>query len=319
MPFLYFFLIAVMSKPAFADILHLKNGDRLTGEVLQKTGETLTFKTAYSDKVSISWEHVASIQSEKELTLLMEDGRREQTQRISADQLVRIQSVNPPAWQLGEAWHFTGNIKIALELERGNNDTNEFDIDSEMTLRKAKNRFRLTGHYENDYANDAKTSDQGLGRLKYDYLVSKRTYVGGLLGAERDIFAELRTRVILGPFLGYKIIDTERTTLEAEAGLHWVEERYTSQGDDDYLAVGWDVGYDHTIITDRLSIYARSKGLLSLETLSRLVSRSRVGAKMPVGWGFATGSEVFLDYDSNPAAQAEELDTTYNVNLGYDW
>ena len=40
---------------------------------------------------------------------------------------------------------------------------------------------------------------------------------------------------------------------------------------------------------------------------------------MPIGWGINTAGEVVVEYDSDPAEDADKTDTTYKMKLGYEW
>src|SRR5262245_48847762 len=62
----FIFLVATLTEQAFAartDVVTLKNGDRLTGEIRQLERGKLTYKTDDLGTVSIEWDKVTSLQS----------------------------------------------------------------------------------------------------------------------------------------------------------------------------------------------------------------------------------------------------------------
>lgn len=59
-------LALVEARPAVADEVRIKNGDRLTGEIVRMEKDLLIFKTTYTEeKLSISWKEVDCIVSDR--------------------------------------------------------------------------------------------------------------------------------------------------------------------------------------------------------------------------------------------------------------
>lgn len=54
---------------AKADEILLKNGDRITGTIINKTGSTLEIKTDYSDKISVKWSAIESFSTNQPVLL----------------------------------------------------------------------------------------------------------------------------------------------------------------------------------------------------------------------------------------------------------
>jgi hypothetical protein len=46
---------------------------------------------------------------------------------------------------------------------------------------------------------------------------------------------------------------------------------------------------------------------------------SYTGFRLPLMLGFVASTEVELEYDGDPATEAEKLDTTLRFKLGYQW
>jgi hypothetical protein len=53
----------------------MKNGDRVTGEIVKQDGKTITIKTANFGAITAAWEQVESVRSEKPLTVVLKDGK----------------------------------------------------------------------------------------------------------------------------------------------------------------------------------------------------------------------------------------------------
>src|SRR5689334_23722122 len=77
--FLVIITIMITAGPAWAaktDIIVLKNGDRLTGEVVQMRQGKLQVKTDDAGTLSIEWDKVASITTAAAYDVTMRDRRR---------------------------------------------------------------------------------------------------------------------------------------------------------------------------------------------------------------------------------------------------
>lgn len=58
---------------AHADEVILKNGDKISGTVLSKSGSVLEIKTPYADKVVIKWDAIETLNSDKPMTVILKD------------------------------------------------------------------------------------------------------------------------------------------------------------------------------------------------------------------------------------------------------
>jgi len=64
------FLIAGNS---LADEIRLKNGDRLTGQVIRMEAGKLILKTIYAGEISIVWQEVASLKTDGSVKVVLKD------------------------------------------------------------------------------------------------------------------------------------------------------------------------------------------------------------------------------------------------------
>ena len=61
---------------ATADELVMSNGDRLTGTILVKQGNTLRFKVSYAGELQIAWNQIASLKASQPLHLDLNEGQQ---------------------------------------------------------------------------------------------------------------------------------------------------------------------------------------------------------------------------------------------------
>ena len=68
-------LILVLGPVASADVLVLKNGDRITGEIKAIWDNEITIEPSYSDEFDVDAEVVAHIESKRAFDIELSDGR----------------------------------------------------------------------------------------------------------------------------------------------------------------------------------------------------------------------------------------------------
>ena len=169
---------------AGAGELIMKNGSRLIGEVMSAADGKIKFKTPFAGTLEIHVENVDTMYTDKEVTVMMKDGRVIENQKIvargnamimmnesmeavlfEADDMKRL---NPDPWELGHGYKWFGDINTTMLIERGNTDTNELDVNGASTWRSLRDRYTITAYYELDEANNERNKNKWRWRNKYD-------------------------------------------------------------------------------------------------------------------------------------------------------
>jgi hypothetical protein len=71
--FVFLFLLPLLSGITAADEVHLKNGDRLTGEVKSLEENKLVLTTSYAGEIAITWSEVAALRKDKPIKVILTD------------------------------------------------------------------------------------------------------------------------------------------------------------------------------------------------------------------------------------------------------
>ena len=64
---------AAKKEPEIKEELTLKNGDRLTGELLDSTGTEIKFKTELAGEVTVKWENIKELKSKRDFAVVPKD------------------------------------------------------------------------------------------------------------------------------------------------------------------------------------------------------------------------------------------------------
>jgi hypothetical protein len=67
--------IVLAGPRVFADQITLKNGDRLTGDILRSDDKTLVIKSEFAGEVAVQWAAVDTISSTQTLHVALKDGQ----------------------------------------------------------------------------------------------------------------------------------------------------------------------------------------------------------------------------------------------------
>ena len=119
------------------DELIFKNGDRLTGTVVELEAKKVTFRSPALGKLSVPVRRLASFRTDEEIEVHMNDGTvvtsrvdvdssgtmRFESDTSTAVDLARVDKINPqkPRWK--------GSLMAGLNYERGDTDKNQADLE----------------------------------------------------------------------------------------------------------------------------------------------------------------------------------------------
>ncbi len=340
------FSLSPFVSTAMADVLVMQNGDRLTGEVVARSSDSLQFKTPYAGIITIKWEQIKTVETEQTMTLqianeqiikstLLENLEDKILLVVDEDTGQNIQmeqdlltAINPQPWIFGEGFLFTGRINLTLKYERGNNEVDEVDSDGEIELRRKQHRLNGKFSYENDKKYAAQTKNKWKVGSSYDYFLPDswqwgvrtfKRFVGFTLLAESNEFAELTLRMGAGPHVGYQFYEGHAINLKTGAGFLRISEEFQSSEGRDYWAPGWMLDFDTFLLTDILQFYHRQNGFWGYDVSDKLVWTSWTGFRVPLWGGFVASTELEYEFDSEPPEGVETTDITTRVKLGYSW
>jgi putative salt-induced outer membrane protein YdiY len=319
---------------ALSDEIILKNGDRLTGEVITLEEEKLIFKTSYAGEIFIAWSEVEKIRVDKPVGVLMEDDvslngvietaedgrmtiRQDETrQRVFVD-LEKVKRINP---QQAESTKTKYNMRanVGITIESGNTEKERFHLDGRFGARKQQLRFSVGFEYDYESNNDEKTKNKLLASTSLDYFFKHPWYVYGKGAYEFDEFKDLNLKLDIGPGLGYQFIEGETANLSLEAGPSYVKQDFKKESQRDYIAARSAISADKWFFHKFVQFFLLAEGFTSPDDKDDRFARVRSGLRYPLGLGFNFSTQYHLDYDNNPSRGIEDIDQRLLFLLGYD-
>jgi hypothetical protein len=328
--------LLLVCERAKADVVVMMNGDRLSGKVREKRGDVLRFKTGYAGTINIKWERVRELRTDEVLLTTLDDGTELRARAIEVgDGKVTItpsdgaEPVTVEKAGIAVIRHlyrepergddFTGRANLFARSEKGNTDSEDIGLDFDMTYRRKTHRFRLFGELETDRREAEKTRQRWMFSAAYNSFLTEKVYFTGLLKFEHDKFANLDLRTSVGPFMGYQFFESRPLNLTTEIGVVLVNEDYGTEPGNDYWGPGWHIVFNKYIYDDYLQFYHEQSGFWNARKRDKWLWVSWTGLRVPLFGGVIGSLEAKLDYDSEPAEEAERTQARYRLKLGYRW
>ena len=315
-----------------ADVVRLKNGDRISGDVTRMEDGSLKVDTQYAGKIVIQWSEVEQLLMDEPVEVLLEDDTVTETAQFSRRQddddaknptagvdPAEAKIINPNAVDLGKKGKFTGRVNLSGKFESGNTNKDEIDADYTLSYRRNQHRFRSQGQLEYDHDNDVNSKRDWLWLNSYDYFLSEQSYLSLRVGLKQEYFEGLDLRTLVGPSYGHQFYDGKPTSLLSELGVYFVKEEFIELPDNEFVGPGWIVDFEHQLSRTNLRLYHKNYAILSGDDTSKFLWHSWTGVSLPLFKHLVGSLEFEADYDSEPALREHELDKTVRLKLGYEW
>jgi putative salt-induced outer membrane protein YdiY len=313
----------VVATGVYADMVVLTNGDRLTGKLVSKSEKLVVFKSALAGEVKILWKDVAELNTEEPVAVIREGKalveevvvfKRGETETVGDDDLI-----NPGGKVILDGWHLSGLANVSLQIQQGNSDRNDTDLDTTLTLRRDRNRFTFFGEMEVDEKEEESPNEKWLAKLDYNRFVNDEFYGLALATSESDDYAALTLRSTTAVGFGYQPLDRPTLSLLMELNGARVFEDVEGEPLDEYWAAGWNVKFLQSYFERFLTFYLNQSGIWNLDDTDRALLTLWTGFRVPLRAGLVGTLELRGQHDFDPPEGIEETDVTYSLKLGYQW
>ena len=331
---LNFLLVLTALAKNVDDVVVLKNGDRMTGEIKGLQSGELRIKSDYmAEAVRLDWSKVERIESKSTFMIWLVDGKLVtdvmrllptnssevpnfvigSSIRVPQLDVIRITPADRQFWKRLE-----GSIDFGFSFTSGN-DQYQTQLAATTTYRTGDHSFTASV----DSALSGQTEGTSLTRnqFTFDYRkqLSQRWYVGGLFDLLHSDQQSLNLRTTVGGLFGRKLIQTEHTRLSAFGGVAVARENYseligTPKSTNADAIAGADFAtfrFSRTDIRSRFSLFPSltTPGRMRLQANSDL----RIKIVKDLWWGF----HIYENFDSKPPVRADKNDLGVSTSLGW--
>ena len=327
--------ILASAVTAYTSEITLKNGDRISGIIVKKDGESILIKTSYAGEISINWGDVNTLDSDTNMQIVLADGTSINGNAIQSQpgsvkiksgdiletasiSLSEITAINPPVKDATPV-KFNGHGNAGLSMTDGNTDKRNIHIDVESVIRTTSNRYTLGVTHNQAETNGVESEDNITGYMKYDYFFTPKWYSFANAIFTKDQYKDLNLKTAVGVGAGYQIWETPGKNLSVELGLNYVNEDYIMAEDNDYPAGRWALNFDKLLFKKTTQFFHKHEILMGLEQVDDVSVLSQTGLRFPLIEKLNATFQVNWDWDNTPAPNTKRVDTDYLVTLGYSW
>jgi len=324
--------VAAIASLARADVVTLKNGDKINGKIGQISGGKMKFSSPVLGDLTIDMTNVQSYTTDEPAKIqpkagpLVEDKITTGTEATvetaggKSFTMGELKSINPPP----KEW--TGSVLFATALARGNTETFDLGLRINATLRrddeKDDDRFTFDAAYNygtTGTGNDAdNTTDNWMALLKYDRFWTEKLYGYAQMKVEHDLIAELNYRLSPGIGIGYQWIEQPNMNFSTEAGVSYVYEDYSSGGEDSFAAMRFAYHFDRQL-AENAKLFHNLEYVGAFEDPGNYNLNGDVGLRTDLTKTFFAEFRFEYKRDSTPAEGALKNDMRYVAGLGWSF
>jgi putative salt-induced outer membrane protein YdiY len=322
--------VGLVLNSAHADVLILKNGDRITGTIKAIWDGEISIEPDYSDEFDVDLEVVDHIESEREFDVELWDGRKatvrldgagvdKQQSVILGDEtmsvdLVDILELDEPA----AARDWESHVDFSATINSGNTESTITQFRGDILFETPDHRHygEFTQAYEK--TGDLVSKDQDLIRYSYNWLFSDPWFFAANASHERDPIIELDGRLIVSAGIGRDIFNTPRKFLSIQLGAGAQSEDRSNESQDSSVGV-WSLRYRHDFFNEDLEVFHNHSITDNLSGRDNTSIKTSTGVRYEITDLLYANVTLNWDYESEPTDLAEKEDMSLLLGVGLEF
>ena len=199
-----FLLIGLLCTPLHADILWMRNGDRLSGNVQLMDDEQIRIALPYGEPLTVRRDAVKRWRLDKPAA--------KKTKRSSPPATTGVQSGDGN--QPEPHWYLAGRSDLSLKLKRNDKVTDNIDFSGDIELANLDWRYTLEGKYIYDTVDGTTKTHKYRFRPMADYFFDSQWFWRSSIYYQYDMLSESYLSVDYGTGPGYRFWNDKRHRLE---------------------------------------------------------------------------------------------------------
>ena len=320
------------STPLLADTVWLKNGDRLSGKIRVFDGGKLLIQTDYGGSISIDWKQVKTLESDQELLVKQDaySGEKAKSLKASDDGKVVLANGEPKTVELAsiqqimkpkpvvEDLVWKGNVDVAMDYQRAEKDTDDYDVNFKTTARHGRWRHTAEGEYNREFQDDVVTTDNWGAEYALDRFLTEKWFWQGRLSYKRDKVEDLAQQRVVGTGPGYQFWDDELGAFSLGSLLNRTDYEYDDGGKDNFYSLAMKWNYNRYLIGKRVEFFTNGEVGRPLSNVADYALDAEMGLRYKVtDWA---SLNLKAEKDVISGTQDSDLSKTrYTAGFGVTW
>jgi putative salt-induced outer membrane protein YdiY len=315
---------------ATADILYLKNGDRITGEIKRIWDGEVTIEPEYSDEFQVDLPLVERIESDRDFEIEMPDGTDVVAKMMGADEagnqliIVDGDSVAVPLSELREVdepddfydWEIL--LDYGLSISAGNTDSLNSRLAVEGMFKHGDHRHIGKVTQIREEQESTTTKDQTLVTYTYNFTFNDPWFFAANAQVERDPIRELERRLTASAGVGRDIWNDPHRFLNFQLGAGFLNEQIGLVTETSSVAA-WFLRFSHEFFSDDFEIFHSHSIFETIEGRDNTIVKTTTGFRYEITDLLYMNLSIDWDHESQPAGTAEDTDMTFVLGAGLEF
>ncbi|MCL9798995.1 DUF481 domain-containing protein [Pseudomonas sp. rhizo66] len=321
------------STPLLADTVWLKNGDKLSGTITVFDGGKLLIQTKYAGAVTIDWKEVKTLDSDQHLLVKQDAYTGEVSKSLTAAEdgkvtlangeapktveLASIQQILKPK-PVVEDLVWKGNVDLALDYQRAEKDTDDYDVGFKTTARHGRWRHTAEGEYNREVQDDETTTNNWRAEYALDRFLTDQWFWQGRLNYKRDHVEELARQRVVGTGPGYQFWDDELGAFSLGSLLNRTDYEYRDGSKDNFYSVAMKWDYNRYLIGKKVEFFTNGEVGKPLSGVADYALDAELGLRYKVTDWASLNLKAERDIISG-TNDADLNKTRYTAGFGVAW
>lgn len=327
--------------PAPMDVVTLKNGSVIYGEVTEMSDGQLKIKTTFGveDFITVKWNTVSKLSVNHPIPFHLKDGSILMATVQEGPEGVLLLKVEPMTGTLTVPIEsikvinpliqppvvYSGGLTTGLSQSSGNSHLRSASLLGDLTGRSESLRLTLLGRYIYGDDHGRVITRNSRGTIKLDFFMTKRFYWFAAAYFEQDTFQDLKLRTSLSSGPGFQFIDKgnysgpylKDMTLYFEAGLAYFNEDFSIAADKTSLRARTSLKWDWPIFDEKVTFYHYDEFFPSVQNAKDFYLTSDQGVRFKLIGGLVSGFQLTYRYNNTPPPGIKSSDTLFLWTVGY--
>ncbi|HEY6641899.1 DUF481 domain-containing protein [Povalibacter sp.] len=319
------------------DVIHLLNGDRVTGEIIALEYGQLSIGTDSMSTVTIEWPDVVAVESNQSFILedlagghyygTLSTDRATRTLAIldqGASEPGQLEMVQVARISPGEATFFSrlqGSFSVGFDYTKSS-DITTISGSMDLSYRAPTFAWSLGADVNSTKDPVQGTLDRDTLTYNYQWLREHKRFWAGLSSLERNEETGIDARLTLGGGFGQYFIQTPRSEVSGFIGLAYTKEWSTGvessqESIEGLLGASWRI---FKFNTPKVSLSASLVLYPSITESGRYRTSGNLSLRREIISDFYLDLSLYQSYDSDPPDEtAEKDDYGVTTSLGYSF
>ena len=328
--------VPVLAKVTRHDVIIMKNGDHMTGEVKKLENGVLYISTDYfSGSIGLDWLQVAKVESTGGFQIVTKDGTRTAgtIEKVSEEEapgkdfeihapsgevhasspdVVSIESQKKNFWR-----QLTGAIDFGADFTSGNDQTS---LSSDASANYLTTKWMDSVSFTSSFSGQSGGSQSNL--LEFQTLdglfMSRNSFIAGLADFLHSSQQNLALRTTLGGGYGRFFLRTNHNTLVWLAGSVYTHENFQSNDQHADQNVEALLGLQYQLFRfDRYSMQSQLLVYPGLSDAGRVRATTKTTFSVKLVNNFHTDFSFWDNFDSRPPNDAKRNELGISNSIGW--